>query len=88
MYLEIPKKLAPLAEQAHMVAEQMFRPISRKYDRAEHEYPVELDMLAALLEGMGEGGGTGGAGAGQIKREQEARTAASGTAPTWRRCWA
>jgi acyl-CoA dehydrogenase len=71
MYLEIPKKLAPLEEQAHMVAEQMFRPISRKYDRAEHEYPVELDMLAALLEGMGDGGGMAGAGAGQTKREKK-----------------
>ncbi len=70
MYLEIPKKLVPLAEQAHMVAEQMFRPISRKYDRAEHEYPVELDMLAAVLEGLGESGGTGGAGAVQKKREK------------------
>ncbi len=71
MYLELPKKLTPLAEQAHMVAEQMFRPISRKYDTAEHEYPVELDMLAALLEGMGDGGGMAGAGAGQTKREKK-----------------
>jgi len=71
MYLEIPKKLAPLEEQAHMVAEQMFRPISRKYDRAEHEYPVELDMLAAVLEGMGDGGGMGGAGASQTKRSKK-----------------
>ena len=27
----------------------MLRPISRKYDRAEHTYPVELDTLAELI---------------------------------------
>ena len=26
----------------------MLRPISRKYDLAEHAYPVELDTLATL----------------------------------------
>ena len=30
----------------------MLRPISRKYDRAEHEYPKELDMLAAMIDGL------------------------------------
>jgi acyl-CoA dehydrogenase len=61
--LEIPKKFTGLVEQAHTVATEVFRPISRKYDLAEHEYPKELDMLAAIIEGMEEGGGTGGAGA-------------------------
>jgi acyl-CoA dehydrogenase len=61
--LEIPKKMRPVIEQAHQVAEHLFRPISRKYDRAEHEYPKELDMLAALLDGLSAAGGTGGAGA-------------------------
>ena len=32
--LEAPKKFAPLVSQARQVAAQMFRPISRKYDRA------------------------------------------------------
>ncbi|MFW6023878.1 MAG: acyl-CoA dehydrogenase, partial [Myxococcota bacterium] len=41
--LEVPKKLKPFVQQAHMVAEQVLRPISRKYDRAEHAYPKELD---------------------------------------------
>ncbi|MER5838471.1 hypothetical protein ABT116_49380 [Streptomyces sp. NPDC002130] len=41
--LELPKKLKASANQAHQVAAQIFRPISRKYDLAEHEYPVELD---------------------------------------------
>jgi hypothetical protein len=47
--LEIPKKLKPLITNAHQVALGMFRPISRKYDVAEHEYPKELDMLGAIL---------------------------------------
>ncbi|MFW6050241.1 MAG: acyl-CoA dehydrogenase family protein [Myxococcota bacterium] len=63
MNLEIPKKLKPLVQQAHLVAEQVFRPISRKYDRAEHAYPKELDLLAALMEGANEAGGLNGAGA-------------------------
>ena len=32
---------------SHAAATEVFRPISRKYDRAEHGYPKELDMLAA-----------------------------------------
>ena len=66
--LETPKKLKPLVEQAHQVAENVFRPNSRKYDRAEHEYPKELDMLAAAIDGMSEGGGTSGAGAAGVRR--------------------
>ena len=48
--LDIPRKLADLGDLAHQVAVEVMRPISRKYDAAEHEYPVELDMMAALLE--------------------------------------
>ena len=61
--LETPRKHAGLVDQAHQLAMNMLRPISRKYDRAEHEYPKELDMLAALIDGMNDSGGTGGAGA-------------------------
>ena len=53
--LETPKKFKPLVDQAHQVATEVFRPISRKYDEAEHTYPKELDMLAALIDGMNEG---------------------------------
>ena len=52
MYLETLKKFRSLANQAHQVAENYFRPISRKYDKAEHAYPKELDCFAALLDGM------------------------------------
>ncbi|MCD6059932.1 MAG: acyl-CoA dehydrogenase [Moraxellaceae bacterium] len=55
MNLENPKKFKTLVDQAHEVAVNFFRPISRKYDKAEHAYPKELDMLAALLDGFNDG---------------------------------
>jgi acyl-CoA dehydrogenase len=64
--LEVPRKFEQLVDQAHMVAIEIFRKNSRKYDRAEHEYPKELDMLAAVIDGMNEGGGIEGAGAGAV----------------------
>jgi acyl-CoA dehydrogenase len=70
--LEIPKKLAPLVAQAHQVATEVFRPISRKYDLAEHEYPKELDMLASLIDGMNAGSDIGGAGATGVRRDASA----------------
>jgi len=68
--LEIPKKFKPLATQANQVANEVFRPISRKYDEAEHSYPKELDMLASLIDGMNEGSDIGGAGAAGVRREE------------------
>jgi acyl-CoA dehydrogenase len=70
--LETPKKFAPLVSQAHQVATEVFRPISRKYDLAEHEYPKELDMLASLIDGMNAGSDTGGAGAAGVRRDASA----------------
>ncbi|MFZ2512589.1 MAG: acyl-CoA dehydrogenase, partial [Gordonia sp. (in: high G+C Gram-positive bacteria)] len=49
--LELPRKFAANIDQARQAGLQVFRPISRKYDLAEHEYPVELDTLAALYDG-------------------------------------
>lgn len=65
--LEYPKKFRQLVSQAHMVAEELLRPNSRKYDLAEHEYPVELDMLRSLIDGMEDGAamGAGAAGVGK-----------------------
>lgn len=67
--LETPKKFRMLVDQAHQVAAEIFRPNSRKYDRAEHAYPKELDMLASLLDGMNAGGGGEGAGAAGVRRD-------------------
>jgi acyl-CoA dehydrogenase len=50
--LELPKKLEAVIEKAHQGAAEMLRPISRKWDLREHEYPVELDTLATLFEGI------------------------------------
>lgn len=52
MNLEIPSKYKGTLKAAYGAAEKILRPISRKYDLAEHTYPKELDMLAAALEAM------------------------------------
>jgi acyl-CoA dehydrogenase len=75
--LEIPKKYKALVTQANQVATEVFRPISRKYDEAEHAYPKELDMLASLIDGMNEGSSDlAGAGAAGVRRS------ANGAGPT------
>jgi acyl-CoA dehydrogenase len=66
--LETPGKFKPLIGQANQLASEIFRPISRKYDTNEHAYPKELDMLAALIEGMNEGS-ENGAGAAGVRRD-------------------
>jgi acyl-CoA dehydrogenase len=70
--LDDPKKLRPLRDQAHQVAMNMLRPISRRYDRSEHEYPQELDLLAAMIDGLSESGASSGAGAAGVKRDDSA----------------
>jgi acyl-CoA dehydrogenase len=50
--LEMPKKLQEVIDKGHQGAAEMIRPISRKYDLKEHAYPVELDTLANLFEGI------------------------------------
>lgn len=63
MNLEIPKKYKGIQNFATIAAKTIFRPVSRKYDVGEHEYPVELDLFAAGLNGMNDGseGSLGGA---------------------------
>lgn len=77
--LDDPKKLKPLASQAHQVAMNMLRPISRKYDRAEHAYPTELDMLAAMIDGLSESGASEGAGAAGVRRDEKPEEKQEGT---------
>jgi acyl-CoA dehydrogenase len=50
--LEMPKNLQAVIEKGHQGAAEMIRPISRKYDLKEHAYPVELETLASLFEGI------------------------------------
>jgi acyl-CoA dehydrogenase len=66
--LEIPKRFQMLVTQSNQVAQEVFRKNSRKYDQAEHTYPKELDMLAAVIDGMNESGALGGAGAGSVSQ--------------------
>ena len=68
MNLENPKKFKLLVDQALETALNVLRPISRKYDKSEHAYPKELDMLASLVDGMNEGGDGMNAGAAVNKR--------------------
>ncbi|MFZ2510264.1 MAG: acyl-CoA dehydrogenase family protein [Gordonia sp. (in: high G+C Gram-positive bacteria)] len=48
--LELPEKLNSTVERSRLAAEHIFRPITRKYDLAEHEYPKELDELGKLAK--------------------------------------
>ena len=50
--LELPRKLNAVIDKAHQGAAEMLRPISRKYDLIEHAYPVELETLESLFDGI------------------------------------
>ncbi len=67
--LDDPTRLRKVRDQAHQVAMNMLRPISRTYDRAEHTYPRELDLLAAMIDGLSESGAGSGAGASGVRRD-------------------
>jgi acyl-CoA dehydrogenase len=43
--LELPEKLEGLSQLMRAVAENVMRPVSRKYDKQEHDVPVELQVL-------------------------------------------
>ncbi|MCO8087545.1 acyl-CoA dehydrogenase family protein [Acinetobacter indicus] len=78
MNLQNPKKFKLLIDQAHEVALNVLRPISRKYDKAEHAYPKELDMLASVVDGMNAGGDGMNAGAAVNKRGDTASSNKNG----------
>jgi acyl-CoA dehydrogenase len=77
--LETPRKFRAFINQAHQVAAEMLRPNSRRYDLAEHAYPVELDMLAALVDGLGASGNGTGAGASGVRRTASADGVVNGS---------
>ncbi|MBO0839289.1 MAG: acyl-CoA dehydrogenase family protein [Sciscionella sp.] len=78
--LEVPKKFGALINQAHQAAAEVFRPNSRKYDRAEHSYPKELDTLAALIDGLNDSG-EGGAGASGVRRDADGESKSKSDGP-------
>jgi acyl-CoA dehydrogenase len=49
--LEISDKHQETYNNARMLAEHMMRPYSRKYDKAEHQYPKEMEEVAKLMAG-------------------------------------
>lgn len=65
--LELPRRLRPVVEQGRAVATEVFRPISRTYDRAEHTRPKELDLLGAMVDGL-DASGQNGSGAKAVRR--------------------
>lgn len=70
--LDTPNKFRAFVKQAHDVADTFLRANSRKYDRAEHSYPKELDLLASLVDGMGDSGAGQDAGAGAVGSRDDA----------------
>ncbi|GAB99220.1 MULTISPECIES: acyl-CoA dehydrogenase family protein [Gordonia] len=76
--LELPKKLHVTIDQAHQAAAEIFRPISRKYDLREHDYPVELDTLASLYDGLSETGQAGAGADGGRSQQKKAKPKAEG----------
>ena len=70
--LETPKKFKAIVHSAQQAAENVFRPISRKYDLAEHQYPKELDIFAAAMDGMNAGDKANAAGAGKLSQAAQA----------------
>ncbi len=68
--LETPRKFRGFVQQANQVADNFLRSNSRKYDLAEHAYPKELDLLASLIDGMGDSGQGQGAGAAGVRRDE------------------
>lgn len=70
--LELPGFLKKGANPGHQAAAEIFRPISRKYDLAEHERPVELDTMASMVEGMADAGrGMAGASGGRGDKKKK-----------------
>ena len=69
--LETPKKHKAARRPGPPGRDEPAAADSRKYDKAEHEYPVELDMLAAMIDGLSESGASEGAGATGVRRSED-----------------
>ena len=69
--LEIPKKFKPLINQAFQAADNVLRPVSRKYDKGEHDYPIELDMFSSIMDGMNDALADDAVGAGKLSSKNK-----------------
>lgn len=54
--LELSRKIKAGTNEATQLGYSLFRSISRKYDRAEHERPIELDQVANLIDALSAAG--------------------------------
>ncbi len=54
---DLPENFVQLRKAVKSMAENVLRPIARKYDEAEHEYPVELEIFRSMA-GMASLGGS------------------------------
>ncbi len=66
--LETPKKFGPSPSRPTRSRPRCSARSPASTTSAEHAYPKELDMLAALIDGMNEGADMGGAGAAGVRR--------------------
>lgn len=48
VYIELPEKQQQMKQSMRGMAQGMLRPVARKYDVNEHEYPKELDMFRGM----------------------------------------
>ncbi len=72
--LEFSDKLQNVQKSIYGVASGMLRPISRKYDEAEHEYPKELDVFRGMGDMMGGGKKKSGDDKGGDKKKKKEQT--------------
>ncbi|OOK84001.1 putative acyl-CoA dehydrogenase domain protein [Mycobacterium kansasii] len=82
--LELPRKLQAVMTMTHQGAAEIMRPVSRKYDLKEHTYPVELDTMMSLFEGVADAKSVAFAGPTLSATPNPPPTTT--TAPTWPRC--
>ncbi len=72
--LELPQNIKQIQMAVNAFAKSFFRPIARKYDLAEHDYPKELDMMKGSTSMMGgSGGGMSAAGSKKDKNDKKQR---------------
>lgn len=68
--LELPQNIKQIQAAVAAFAQGFFRPIARKYDLAEHDYPNELDVIKGSGSMMG-GSGGGMSAAGSKKKDKK-----------------
>ncbi len=74
--LELPDNIKQIRAAVRAFAESLFRPIARKYDIAEHEYPKELDVMkggASMLGGGSKKTGMSAVGTKKDKKSSKPR---------------